>query len=65
MMERIALAHKGRPIVAVTYAKAEIDDDNPLEDWLVRTNDAPFQITTSKVVQAILGWRRSEVHMAA
>jgi hypothetical protein len=41
--ERIALAHKGRPITAVAYAGAEIDDDSPLEDWIVGRNDAPFQ----------------------
>jgi hypothetical protein len=33
---RIAFAHKGRPIVAIRCAGAEIDDDTPLDDWLVR-----------------------------
>jgi hypothetical protein len=65
LRERIASAHKGCPIAAVAYAGAEIDDGNPLEDWLVRTNVAPFQIVTGKLMQVILGWRETEVHMAA
>jgi hypothetical protein len=64
MRERIALAHKGSPIVGLASAGGEINDQ-PLEDWLVRTDDAPFQIMTSKVVTVILGWRGLEMHMAA
>jgi hypothetical protein len=41
--ELIAMARKGRPITAIHYKGAEIDDDQPYEDWMTGTSGAPFQ----------------------
>jgi hypothetical protein len=65
LREQIALEHKGRLIVGIADQDAGTDPDEPLENWLVRTADTPFRTLASKLGRVILGWRGTEVHMAA
>jgi hypothetical protein len=63
----IAMAHKGKPIIALASEGAELTEEDTFNDWATRTGGAPRQIQAkiAKLVQVILYWMGSEQQMFA
>jgi hypothetical protein len=63
----IALAHKGKPIVALASEGADLAEEDAFSDWMTRTGGAPRQLQAkiSPLVQVILDWMGTEQQMFA
>jgi hypothetical protein len=53
----VARAHNRTGRSSLSYEGGTVDDDEPLEDWIQRTNDHPFQIGLINVLQVHLNFR--------
>jgi hypothetical protein len=47
----IARAHQKTPVATIAFEGGVIDKDQPMEDWLLRSRDKPFQIGVAGLVQ--------------
>jgi hypothetical protein len=60
-----ARSHQKTAITTISFENGLIDEDQPMEDWLLRSRDKPFQIGVAGIANVRIGWRGSGQFMAA
>jgi hypothetical protein len=63
----IALAHKGKPIEALSFEGADLADEDPYNDWMTRTGGKQRQLLVKIVpmVQVMIDWMGTQQQMCA